>query len=68
MATNHSSSHAFNPINDTHREKVVTLSTYSWDVKNTHNLIFFEKIKIENNTCLHIIYLVSKTPRYYDNK
>jgi hypothetical protein len=36
MATNHSSSHAFNATNDTHYKNVATPTTYSWDVKNTH--------------------------------
>jgi hypothetical protein len=39
MATNHSSSYAFNSIDDKHREKVLTHTTYSWDVENTHDLI-----------------------------
>jgi hypothetical protein len=40
IATSHSSSHTFNPINDTHWEKVVTPITYSWDVESTHDLIY----------------------------
>jgi hypothetical protein len=39
MKTTNSSSYAFNSINDRHWEKVVTLTTYSWDVENTHDLI-----------------------------
>ncbi len=38
MLTSHLSFHAFNSINDTHQNKVVT-TTYSQDVKNTHDLI-----------------------------
>jgi hypothetical protein len=39
MATTHASFHAFNSINFKHREKVITLTTYSWDVENTHDPI-----------------------------
>jgi hypothetical protein len=39
MPTSHSSSHEFNSINNTHQEKIITSTTYSWDVKNTHDLI-----------------------------
>ncbi len=43
MRTSHSSSHAFNLINDTHWEKVATPTTYSWEVENTflENLLAF---------------------------
>jgi hypothetical protein len=39
MPTSHSSSHTFNSFNNTHQEKIITSTTYSWDVKNTHDLI-----------------------------
>jgi hypothetical protein len=39
VVTNHSSSYAFNSIDDKHREKVLTHTTYSWDIENTHDLI-----------------------------
>jgi hypothetical protein len=39
MATNHSSCHPFNSNHDTHLKKVATLTTYSWDVENTYDLI-----------------------------
>jgi hypothetical protein len=39
ILTSHSSFHAFNSINDTPQKKVVTHTTHSWDVKNTHDLI-----------------------------
>jgi len=39
ILTSHSSFHAFNSITDTHQKKVVTHTTHSWDVKNTHVLI-----------------------------
>jgi hypothetical protein len=40
MVTNHSYSYAFNAIDDKHtEEKVLTHTTYSWDVENTHDSI-----------------------------
>ncbi len=40
MLTSHSCFHAFNSINDRHQKKVVTPTTHSWDVKNTHDSIY----------------------------
>jgi hypothetical protein len=40
MVASHSSYHVhLVQINDTHKQKVATLKTYSWDVQNTHDLI-----------------------------
>jgi hypothetical protein len=39
MSTTHSFSYAFNLINNTHWEKVVTSIKYSWDVESTNDLI-----------------------------
>jgi hypothetical protein len=39
MEISHASFYEFNSINDTHLKKVATLTTYLWDVKNTHDLI-----------------------------
>jgi hypothetical protein len=39
MVTSHSFHHEFNLNNDTHQEKIATLTTYSWDVESTHDLI-----------------------------
>jgi hypothetical protein len=39
MSISYSSSHVFNSINNTHQEEIITSTKYSWDVKNTHDLI-----------------------------
>jgi NADPH-dependent 7-cyano-7-deazaguanine reductase QueF-like protein len=49
MPTNNSSSSAFNLLNGTHSKKIVTLTTYSWDVKSTHDLIDSKYLKISLN-------------------
>jgi hypothetical protein len=55
MPTNHSSSSAFNLLDDTHSKKIVTLTTYSWDVESTHDLIDSKYLKKFLNNLINVL-------------